>query len=528
MKALRKGNTGTEVRVLQGWLEVLGYYNGVIDGSFGNATELAVKVYQGAHRLVVDGSCGPATQKEMGLLPVKNSKIMVLRIPFSIIDRAGVLLKDKQAYSVSKLAKEFNMNVVVNAGFFDMRTRQNTTDLITNGKLNNGGNYTDKGLAFGKDFRNIGIYPSTTSNSVGNAVDFMGGCPVLIQNGKKDVDMKGIGNSLYTSRTRRTCTGVTKDAFYILISLQNCNLEEMVQEGLNQKLLFLKGNDGGGSQSLFLGSDTVIFTDGRAIPSAEGLYVRKETIKPPTFPTPPNSQPVNYKIAIDSGHSELSAGKRSFDNSFFEYEFNMDVSQRIKKHLNRHGVESKIFQVKNKNSVSEMYERIKQINAYNPRIVVSIHANAFGEDWNTANGWEIYYSKGSAGGKRLAECIHSTSIPFLGLTDRGVKDTRTLAMVRRPYAPSVLIEHGFMTNKVECELLKSDDFRNKCAIADAKGILKYLNIEWIEEETVDYKKLYKNTLSQVEIQKLINKQLVEKLDHIKEIINNIKGEINKC
>ena len=276
MRSLHKGNTGKEVKIFQGWLNVLGYYFGENDGSYGPKTVAAVKVYQAKHGLAVDGCAGPITQKEMGFLPAKNSKIMVLRIPFSKIEKAGVLLKDKQKYSVASLARAYGMNVVVNGPFFDMRTLQNVSDMIIAGKLINGGNYTDKGLAFGNDFKNIGIYPSTMANSRGKPVDFCGGCPALIRGGKKDVDMKGISQSIYASITRRTCTGVTKDALYIMLSLQNCNLEAMVQEGLNQGLIFLKGNDGGGSQSLFLGSDTVIPTDGRAIPSGEGLLVRKE------------------------------------------------------------------------------------------------------------------------------------------------------------------------------------------------------------------------------------------------------------
>lgn len=141
---------------------------------------------------------------------------------------------------------------------------------------------------------------------------------------------------------------------------------------------------------------------------------------------------MTYRVALDSGHSKVVAGKRSFDQSFFEYEFNMDVSQRIQKHLSRHGVESKIFQVENTNQKAELNERIKQINLYNPDISVSIHANAYGTDWNTANGWEVYYSANSLNGLKLAQYIHSESIPYLGLKDRGIKATTDLAMVLKP------------------------------------------------------------------------------------------------
>ena len=39
----------------------------------------------------------------------------------------------------------------------------------------------------------------------------------------------------------------------------------------------------------------------------------------------------------------------------------------------------------------------------------------------------------------------------------------------------MLIEHGFHTNQKEVELLKRDDYREKLARADCKGILDYLD-----------------------------------------------------
>ena len=61
MRALYKGRTGNDVRYLQ-------YFLGIkVDGSFGAATETAVKNKQRQTGLVVDGSVGPATQKKWGL-----------------------------------------------------------------------------------------------------------------------------------------------------------------------------------------------------------------------------------------------------------------------------------------------------------------------------------------------------------------------------------------------------------------------------------------------------------------------------
>ena len=67
LSVLKKGAKGDEVKALQALLIGYGYKmenNGKtygVDGSFGTATENAVKAYQKANGLSVDGSCGPKT-----------------------------------------------------------------------------------------------------------------------------------------------------------------------------------------------------------------------------------------------------------------------------------------------------------------------------------------------------------------------------------------------------------------------------------------------------------------------------------
>ena len=60
-KTLRKGANGDEVRELQTMLAALGYEAGAVDGVFGSATESAVRAFQAAQGLTVDGICGTAT-----------------------------------------------------------------------------------------------------------------------------------------------------------------------------------------------------------------------------------------------------------------------------------------------------------------------------------------------------------------------------------------------------------------------------------------------------------------------------------
>lgn len=67
LPVLKRGMKGESVRALQAQLIGLGCDIGKagMDGSFGPATESAVKNYQQKHGLSVDGSAGPETRKHM-------------------------------------------------------------------------------------------------------------------------------------------------------------------------------------------------------------------------------------------------------------------------------------------------------------------------------------------------------------------------------------------------------------------------------------------------------------------------------
>ena len=58
---LRPGASGEVVRQLQSALQALGYHPGAIDGQFGSRTESAVKAFQRAQGIGVDGIVGDFT-----------------------------------------------------------------------------------------------------------------------------------------------------------------------------------------------------------------------------------------------------------------------------------------------------------------------------------------------------------------------------------------------------------------------------------------------------------------------------------
>jgi len=62
---MRKGDSGSDVKKLQRALDIVGAYDGSIDGNFGDLTEEAVKAYQKDKRLTADGVAGNDTIKAL-------------------------------------------------------------------------------------------------------------------------------------------------------------------------------------------------------------------------------------------------------------------------------------------------------------------------------------------------------------------------------------------------------------------------------------------------------------------------------
>jgi peptidoglycan hydrolase-like protein with peptidoglycan-binding domain len=74
---LALGSTGAEVEALQKQLKELGYYYGVVNGDYGDRTELAVSKFQKAKNLIADGIAG-ATTRNILLTTVKQKQSLSL------------------------------------------------------------------------------------------------------------------------------------------------------------------------------------------------------------------------------------------------------------------------------------------------------------------------------------------------------------------------------------------------------------------------------------------------------------------
>jgi len=178
------------------------------------------------------------------------------------------------------------------------------------------------------------------------------------------------------------------------------------------------------------------------------------------------------RIAIDAGHGPETPGKRSPDGSLREYQFNSTVARYVADTL-LHGYEGvEILMTHADDRDVPLKERTDRANAWGANLFVSIHANAAGEGWSSAQGIETFvYTTRPAAALKLAEAVHRNLIRMTGRPDRGVKSAN-FHVLRETKMTAILVECGFMTHREECELLKSDTYRRKCAEAIVAGIVE--------------------------------------------------------
>ena len=261
-----------ETKFVQGWLNTFMGEELSVDGRYGPKTTTAVKRFQVLKGLQADGKAGPVTQAKMGFLKHRNTNIVALHIPFYLIEQANVLLRNGQAYSCKRFADEGKWDIVWNGAFFERATLKICQFVSLAGRVQSYG-MADIGIAYPNG---LGApEPRTRHESIGKPFDMQAGAPILLQEYKPRTDLTGFTVGMMASKTRRNCTGLTHTGIALMFSINGVSLYEMQAEGMYIGLRFLQGNDGGGSQSLFMGGAYVLTTDGRSIPAAVGLRIRR-------------------------------------------------------------------------------------------------------------------------------------------------------------------------------------------------------------------------------------------------------------
>ena len=312
-------------------------------------------------------------------------------------------------------------------------------------------------------------------------------CTSLIANGKQEAFSYAPAQG---GKRGRSAVGL-KDGRLCLYCSQDGTADAATPEALAQELLTLGWEyavmlDGGGS--------SMCSFDGKGLPG-DGRKVHNWIIAYVKAGEKEDKPVSEKKVVLDPGHGNQS-NNQSPDGAYSEPEFALDMAERMRAILTRHGVAVTFTRTGTNNptgkaDTNDLQYRCDVANAIKDLdLFVSLHSNAAGSGWSSARGWEIYASSpGDTAGRNIAAKAIAKRVREAGVTVHGeaVKHER-FYVLKNTTAPAVLIEHGFHTNKEDVALLKSADYRAKLAEAECKGILDYLGISYdgqdeLEEET---------------------------------------------
>jgi N-acetylmuramoyl-L-alanine amidase len=184
------------------------------------------------------------------------------------------------------------------------------------------------------------------------------------------------------------------------------------------------------------------------------------------------------KISLSGGHSFHTLGKRTPDG-MREWTFNSVVVKYMMILLADYQ-DVAVLRLDDPTGLKDipLDERSDRSNSWGAHVHVDVHANGYGDDWNDANGIETFvFKKSEVESYNLAVIVQRNLIESTGLKNRGVKEGN-LHMVREPKAKAkILVEAGFMTNKKEAALLKSDDYRKTVAKAIVDALVSVYSLK---------------------------------------------------
>jgi len=194
-------------------------------------------------------------------------------------------------------------------------------------------------------------------------------------------------------------------------------------------------------------------------------------------------------VCIDMGHSMNTAGKQTppyVDGLVIkEAQQNYPIGFLVKDILKYNGVNVVVTNSDISYDMS-LHDRVAVEKSVDADCFVSFHKNAGPKyEWSAPNGTETYCYKFGANGEKLARYVQNEVIDETDDYNRGIKEAN-FYVLKYTKSPAILCELGFMTNKGDAADMLNKTSQKRYAEAVAKGILKYLEIEYKEEPCQDY------------------------------------------
>lgn len=188
--------------------------------------------------------------------------------------------------------------------------------------------------------------------------------------------------------------------------------------------------------------------------------------------TPPERE---HCIIIDPGHGGEDGGAVSC-TGLSESTYNLEIALRLRDLLRLLGFETAMTretdisvytkgETLSQKKISDLKQRVKQVNETPNAILLSIHQNNFSD--SRYSGAQVFYPN-TEGSQALAKALQSTLTEALSPGSRRMaKQSSGVYLMEHILCPGILIECGFLSNPAEEAKLRDGDYQKKlcCVIA---------------------------------------------------------------
>jgi N-acetylmuramoyl-L-alanine amidase len=380
-----------------------------------------------------------------------------------------VLYGGRTGKKAAEVFAELKPDYLINGGMFSMTGEHRgltVCDTIIDAQIINGGNYTDKGIAWDDN----DLCPEQTSSAKRRGYEyFLGGSPSLVWHGTILVDGKGFSNwFLNTAESIRIGMGINDDELIFCFPEKEMKLPDFAKMMRDAGCKHAINLDGGGSTSILQNQNGQMValnkrTEDRACSTWLGIFLN-ETAKQKEVDN-------MSKVFIGVGHGGSDPGAVS--NGLKEAEMNLPIALACRDELVRHGVSVKMSREKNEND--PVADEVAECNKFNPDYAVDFHLNAGGGD-----GFEVFHHFNGGKGKTLAANIEAEVVK-IGQNSRGLKTKVNtqgkdyFGFIRQTNAPAIIVECAFIDSK-DVQIVDTAAEQATFGKAVARGILKTLGI----------------------------------------------------
>ena len=201
-------------------------------------------------------------------------------------------------------------------------------------------------------------------------------------------------------------------------------------------------------------------------------------------------------IILDAGHGGEDGGAVAADGTM-EKDINLSITQKLDALLRAMGFQTLLTRTDDtlhfnasaasmrEKKVSDLRYRLSCTVQTPDCVLLSIHQNKFSDP--QYDGAQMFYSPNHPQSESLAQCLQDAFVKNLQPENtRKIKQSGTeIFLLYQTKVPAVMAECGFLSNKAECEKLKTDAYQQQVAVCIANGLLQYFNMATIPQETTE-------------------------------------------